>query len=301
MKNRNQRTTMKKILCLAAGLLALNVTDGYSQPAAPVTGRMPRFAAPAAVDPATGLPVGAVLTKFNLDFPGGKPKQLVAAIEKAMGKPMNVIIPTEHAQVELPPLKMNDVDVQRLFSALEVASVKQVRITNDRFANSYSTYTASYGFKTVGDVNESSVWYFRADQPPQSPEVPADKICQYFSLSEFLNRGFTVDDITTAIQTGWKIAGETTPPELNYHKETKLLMAYGEPGKLETITKVLGALPMEKAIRTQLNYHNQENEIEQLKKEVAELKSLTGKMQQQLLQSAPSPGTPIPPAEKSGK
>jgi hypothetical protein len=52
-----------------------------------------------------------------------------------------------------------------------------------------------------------------------------------------------VDDITTAIQIGWKMAGVTPSPELDYHKETKLLIAYGEPDQLQTIEDVLQALP----------------------------------------------------------
>ena len=35
--------------------------------------------------------------------------------------------------------------------------------------------------------------------------------------------------------------GDTNLPELNYHKETKLLIAYGEPSKLKTIELVLQA------------------------------------------------------------
>src|SRR6185503_4992665 len=51
------------------------------------------------------------LTKFDLDFPDGTPGALVAAIQKAMGRPLNVIVPTEFASHLLPPLKMSSVDV----------------------------------------------------------------------------------------------------------------------------------------------------------------------------------------------
>ena len=72
--------------------------------------------------------------------------------------------------------------------------------------------------------------------------VSTEKVCRFYSLAPYLDRGFTVDDITTAIQTGWKMAG-VIPPELNYHKETKLLIAFGEPDELKTIQDVLNALP----------------------------------------------------------
>jgi len=54
----------------------------------------------------------------------------------------------------------------------------------------------------------------------------------------------TVDDITTAIQTGWKMLGDKETPAISFHKDTKLLIAVGEPSKLEMINSVLGALTL---------------------------------------------------------
>ncbi|HEY1719073.1 MAG TPA: hypothetical protein VGH42_12370 [Verrucomicrobiae bacterium] len=186
------------------------------------------------------------LTKFNLDFPGGTPAELVKAIEKAMGKPLNAIIPDEFANEQLPPLKMNNVNVPRLFQALQLASVKQVQyVTGTYFGGfgvsnpSYSTFMSDYGFKTEGPETDDSVWYFFESKPPQSPP---EKTCRFYQLAPYLDRGLTVDDITTAIQTGWKMEGETSPPEISFHKETKLLIAVGEPDKLEVIDNVLKAL-----------------------------------------------------------
>src|SRR5437899_10511025 len=64
------------------------------------------------------------LTRFSLDFPGGTPKALVAAIQQAMGKPLNAIVPDEYGEMKIPALKMTNVNVQQLFSALEQASRK---------------------------------------------------------------------------------------------------------------------------------------------------------------------------------
>jgi hypothetical protein len=247
---------MKKSICLAASLLALNLTPGFGQPnpngmppSAPgFSQRLNSIVQRANTSPQTEAPA---LTKFNLDFPGGTPKGLVAAIEKAMGRPLNAIIPTEDADLQMPPLKMNDVVVPQLFRALEAASVKQeTRNTSMNFfgglspSYSYTTVNTAYGFKTEGDVSDNSIWYFHVENPPQaqlSPPAPA-KNCRFYQLAPYLDRGLTVDDITTAIQTGWKMEGPETPPEISYHKETKLLIAVGEPGKLEVIDDVLKAL-----------------------------------------------------------
>jgi hypothetical protein len=89
------------------------------------------------------------LTRFDLDFPGGSPRELVAAIQKATGKHLNVIISDEdNAQTGLPPLKMNNVDVAQLFRALESSSEKTVTVPQPRFGGGgggggYSQYGTS--------------------------------------------------------------------------------------------------------------------------------------------------------------
>lgn len=248
---------MKKSICLAASLLALNLVPAFGQPdqsnyvpapaPAPQSGvsfqqRLQLIRGPGA--PRNDAPA---LTRFDLDFPGGTPGQLVVAIEKATGKPLNAIIPNEYTDEQLPPLKMNNVDVPRLFQALQLASVKQIQFVTGTFFNgmgpssSYSTFSSSYGFKTEPPETDDSVWVFFEDKPPQPQSSPA-KSCRFYQLAPYLDRGLTVDDITTAIQTGWNMMGYTSPPQISFHKETKLLIAVGEPDKLEVIDNVLKAL-----------------------------------------------------------
>jgi hypothetical protein len=301
---------MKKILCLAASLLALNLTPAFGQPTpgSPVT--QPSYTPPppaarfqqrlqSIIRNADGSPQAGVppLTKFNLDFPGGTPKELVAAIEKATGKPLNAIIPDEAAATKLPPLKMNNVDVPQLFSAVVNMSYKYAP-SRGNFVGGSNTgrdVTSSYGFETrdsqSGQLSDDTIWYFfvyKASTP--QPRPPVEKICRFYSLETPLDRGFMVDDITTAIQTGWKMSGIAVPPELNYHKETKLLIVFGEPGELDTIESVLHTLPSSKATRVQED--NMEKVVNQLKMDVAELKKKV---------SAPALPTASAPEEKSGK
>jgi hypothetical protein len=253
---------MKKSILFAASLLALNLTPVFGQPAPILPPKPITPASTPQLQPRSYLPPGSpfsvdpyananvpTLTKFNLDFPGGTPKELVAAIEKATGKPLNVIISDKDADVRLPPLKLNNVNVSDLFNALQSASTKVESYTTasadlSRFGipPSYQQMATSYGFKTDGTVTDDSIWYFVVTKPSVTPEVLPQKICRFYPLAEYLNRGFTVDDITTAIQTGWKMSGDPAKPELNYHKETKLLIAFGEPGKLNVIDEVLKAL-----------------------------------------------------------
>ena len=182
---------MKKSILLAASLLALNLTPVFGQPN---PNGMPPGAPPPAgnyqtrlqsiierANPPQNQP--PALTKFNLDFPGGTPKELVAAIEKAMGKPLNAIIPPEDADLQMPPLKMNDVVVPQLFAALQVASRKTVAVSTGNFGNNYSIQNTSYGFNTAdGPVTDTSIWYFHAEKPSLPPMVSTEKICRFFSL-----------------------------------------------------------------------------------------------------------------------
>src|SRR6185295_11516757 len=145
---------------IAAMLLALDAAWGQNQPAVPQ--RVP------ALTLAGSQGSGAnSLTRFNLDFPGGTPKQLVAAIQKAMDKPLNAIVPTEFADTKLPELKMNNVNVRELFAALEATSQKSEAYISSTYyggggtpQHSYQVSQVTSGFRTVGNPTDDSIWYF---------------------------------------------------------------------------------------------------------------------------------------------
>ena len=259
MKTQNEMTSyMKRTSCTILCLTALALNSALSQqPPAPTpppapqppsgptdqstfASRLQAIIAKASTNPSPE----PALTKFNLDFPGGTPKRLVAAIEQALDRPLNAIIPNEFADTALPALKMNSVNVAQLFQALEAASRK-----NETYfpipAGNYQIHQTSYGFKTEGNPTDDSIWHFYADKPnlpPPSLPQQAPKVSRFYSLAPYLDRGLSVDDITTAIETGWKMLGDTSPPTISFHKDTKLLIAVGEEHKLETISDVLKAL-----------------------------------------------------------
>jgi hypothetical protein len=232
-----------------------------------------------------------VLTKFSLDFRGGTPKQLITAIEKAMSRPLNAIIPPEHADVPLPPLKMSNVDVRQLFQALELTSQKnETRGFPGGFPGSYQQYRTSYGFRTQGQISDESIWYFYVEKPivpPAEVYTPPQKICRYFSLAPYLEGDQTVEDITTAIQTGWKMLDEEDTPKISFHKETKLLIAVGEPARLEIIDDVLKAL---KSAPTPAPFIDPATGLP------VPMGGGGGGLPQRTLKTAP-PGTTVPPGE----
>ena len=179
------------------------------------------------------------LPKFDLDFPGGSPGDLVKAITKASGHPLNAIISKEDEDVVLPPLKLRHTDVNQLFTALAAASSRTVYPPgrNDRYD------VSAYNFRCVIPVEPDAVWYFRNER---KPEPPAEKACRFYQLNPYLTE-HSVESITTAIETGWKMLGKTNPPTLSFHKDTGLLIAVGEPGDLAVIDNVLSVLERPKA------------------------------------------------------
>ena len=154
----------------------------------------------------------------------------MAAIEKSSGRPLNTVVPNRFASLKLPPLKMKGVDVAELFQALEAAS-------NSHEQSPQGVFTDKFGFRTQGAASDSSIWYFFVDGPPSPPRVS-----RFYLLTPFLDRGLTVDDITTAIQTSWRMLGISAPPELSFHKDTQLLIGVGDQYQLQTIDDVLRAL-----------------------------------------------------------
>jgi hypothetical protein len=178
------------------------------------------------------------LTKFDLDFKGGHPQDLIAAIQKATGKSLNVLIPDEYANVTVPELKMKNVTAPQLFRALEQASHKTEYVKSGN--NSYSSFNTAFGFRANSDnITDDTIWSFYLQKPNIPPPY---KTCRFYSLAPYLDSGVSVDDITTAIKTGSKMLGDTDAPTMSFHKDTKLLIAVGEPGKLEIIDSVLRAL-----------------------------------------------------------
>lgn len=239
---------------LLLGLLAVAAQGQSPAPGAPPAPAIPLATIPARppkiAEAALVANDAPKLTRFNLNFPGGKPQELVAAIEKATGRPLNVVIPEEYADEKIPALRMTQVTVPDLFRAMEQASFKTIPFRTSSYGPgqySYQQLTTSISFQTSGAVTDDSIWYFRGRQQPPDlsfletkPSIV--KISRFYALTPYLEQGLKVEDITTAIQTGWKMLGEKETPSISFHKETQLLIAVGEPGKLETIDAVLNAL-----------------------------------------------------------
>lgn len=231
---------MKKYLLLLLGGSAFSFNVAVGQP----------VGAPYSVPP----PEGYVLVKntnsmakFDLDFSGGTPKDVVKAVEKATGKPLNAVIPDNCADLKIPAVSVKNVTTAELFAAL-----KQVSKTTRRYCVINATSgmeeermerVSTYGFQTEGIPHENSIWYFIKEGEDGGPYIiTSPPVCRFYQLSPYLEAGYKVEDVTTAIETGWKMLGITRTPEISYHKDTKVLIAVGDLDKLKTIDDLLKQL-----------------------------------------------------------
>jgi hypothetical protein len=232
-KTIHNRISMKTILFTAMVLCSLG-WNGTSLGQA-------RLAFPLPFSPATPAPE---LTRFDLKFPGGTPGDLVRAIESAMGKPINVIIPTDLRETQLPSFEIKSVTVPELFEAIGHASRRQVLFATrigDRSTHQ-SAFTL-YGFRTQDmPPSDTSIWYFYVEGPAVPPEVEPLRLVQFYNLSPYLER-YQVEDITTAVKAGWELLrSEKDFPMFHFHEETKLLIASGTHGQQAIIQSVLSEL-----------------------------------------------------------
>ncbi len=190
--------------------------------------------------PGAALPAPSGSTaKFDLDFPGGTPKQLVAAIEKATHRPVNVIVPEDANLIQLPAVKVSNVDLAQLLPALN--SIISPEVKQMVIGGVLCDIQCAFEGARITNLAapQDSVWALTVRKRPHPSPARA---CRFYSLAACLERGLTVDDITTAIETGWKMLGASPTPEISFHKDTKLLIAVGEPSMLEVIDDVLKAL-----------------------------------------------------------
>ncbi len=223
-------------------------------PPAPLA--LPAFPAP--LSPPPIAPRHADFTTFDIKFQGNTPAELVEMIARQTDKPLNTIIPPEYADTELPPLNLHGVTVPQLFEALEQASRKKVTYSTGAYGGTgglggYQAYqqgTSAFGFRTTGPAREDSIWHFfvempseppKPHEPPPAPSKPT--VCRFFQLAPYLEQGLKVEDITTALETAWKMMGENHIPKIKFHQDTKLLIAVGQAERLLLIDEVLEKLP----------------------------------------------------------
>lgn len=153
------------------------------------------------------------VSRYDLEFPGGTPAQLVAAIRKASEGPCNLVIASNVAELSLPPLSLNSTTTTELLIALA------------QMFSQTGMVTLSPG---GSNVNETTVWILYRNSRVS---------CRVTNI-EFLLAAYTVDEITNALTTAWKLQGREQPKYV-YDKASGLLMVTGDDRQLELMNEVL--------------------------------------------------------------
>jgi hypothetical protein len=147
---------------------------------------------------------------FDLKFPGGSPTELLAAIESAGGK-VNALVQPGMEKLRFPKMDFRGVTTANVLNAVSMLD---------------SGRTARW-------LESDRVWVLTAPSNNRRTQV--------FYVGNLLAQ-LKIDDITTAIQTTWQMAGKPAAAEMKFHEETKLLIVLGESQQLESVTEVLGQL-----------------------------------------------------------
>ena len=228
---------MKRTLILIPAFLLLMNGAAFAQ--FPSRTRSPNPAVPPALD--TTKADSKDQERFDLNFPeGGTPQMLVDAINKKLKTPINAIIPLESQSDLIPPFSIKQVTVEELFATLEAASQKTVRYVtgttidvNGGKRDQYQPQSVASGFRRQVP---GGAWFYYNTELPDFRQLP-ERICRFYLLEPYLKER-KVEDITTALETGWKMLGKQAP-KLSFHPETKLLIAVGEPDQLQLIDQAL--------------------------------------------------------------
>ncbi|HVY68354.1 MAG TPA: hypothetical protein VHH73_00395 [Verrucomicrobiae bacterium] len=235
------RTNFLPCLVLATSLAGPAVMAQAPEPPVNVDAKIP--AAPRV--PAPVQPAPPPERVFDLDFPGGGPQELIKAIEAASGHPVNAVISGDVSKCLAPPIKLRGVTVAQVLNAVSLASQNSEMTLARHLPN---------GSIMAVPVGKRFAWQEQRTSPKDSPvwclltqgragaDIPA-KVCRFYQLAPYL-QSYKVEDITTAIETGWEMEhDEDVPlPKLSFHKDTKLLIAVGMPSQLEVIDNMLKQL-----------------------------------------------------------
>ena len=160
---------------------------------------------------------------FNLTFKGGTPQELVQEMKNAVAGsftepdnvfPINVVVPKDLEDVQVPPLTMQSVNPRTVFDTLNLIW-----------------------------QSEGLRWVSAGDKAWVLQTAPDRRKAQAFFVGHLLKK-YKIEDITTAVKTTWEFGGNAgrLKPELKFHQDTEMLIALADGGQLSTVNEVLTQL-----------------------------------------------------------
>lgn len=176
--------------------------------------------------------------RFDLNFPGGTSEELIEAISRASGKPVNAIIPDNGRSMQIPAFKVHGVTEFELLTSLHERNV--IWVWN---GSNYDGRNLGYSWEPVSSSQkENLIWRMRIEYLPEIP--PIINVIPV-NISEYLSH-YSIEDISTAISLVWNTAEDIqAKPDIKFHPETQLLIIRGTDSQLQRAREVLKLLKEE--------------------------------------------------------
>jgi hypothetical protein len=179
---------------------------------------------------------------MDIDFPGGDPKKLLEAIEHASSEKPNVIIHPDAARINIPAFSLRDVTAGQVFTALNLLNQAGDAPTWQPVINEDGEiWTLMPSLQRQPQVIDPNTGLPVNQGQPAKPPRSQNRQCRVFNLTPVLD-DYTVEDVTTAVKGAWELMNVQEEPAIKYHKDTKLLIAFGEPSELALINQVISEL-----------------------------------------------------------
>jgi hypothetical protein len=177
--------------------------------------------------------------RMEIEFKGGKPEALLAEMESFGHKP-NVIIHPEARNISIPPFSLRGVTPSQIFNALNMLEPGQGPVWQSVINEDGEIWTLMPPPRMPQAIDPLTGLPIQPDQPAK-PLRSKNKQCRVYNLTPVLEE-YTVEDLTTAIKGAWELMNVTEEPAIKYHKDTKLLIVFGEQNELYIVDQVINEL-----------------------------------------------------------
>ncbi|MGV3771901.1 MAG: hypothetical protein ACO1QB_03305 [Verrucomicrobiales bacterium] len=181
---------------------------------------------------------------FNIYFEGGTPKDFLKALEESLKDLPPVIIPANAADITIPSFELRNVTLSDVFNALNILGMRENWSWQPTSRPNGSPGSAIYVLLKQESVTLQRQFPYNLPgyQQPVSSEIKVQPIHVGYLLEKY-----KIEDLTTAIETGWSMSGKVSitdsiEPELKYHKDTEMLLIKGYPSHLNFVTELFKQL-----------------------------------------------------------
>lgn len=201
-------------------------------------------------------PPRSALILVDVDFAGGSYAKFVKAVHKAVGGDfsLNILVPAEAEQVQLPALKLRGVGVE---TALEAAAdmttpLKSINVSTRRRAGA-PVHTIRVRLPRKGKANTG-------------PEMMVVKVYSLRAITSDPDKTGRMSHTTalTAIETGLSLV-DGPPAEMKYHADSALLFVRGTVPQQHLIESMIARLDFDVArqVKKEVRNANQKRALEQ--------------------------------------